>query len=120
MWRPFAYSHPYYVMIKMIRIILAFCENKDALKLNVFQSNLFELYVGLTHQQADTLFVFQFKYLKLMCKNSQFFLPEEDTEFYSSGKHLNSVIDCDHSETTCACCCLFMARLKTVPPQKKN
>lgn len=52
---------------------MAFCENKDAFKLNVFQSNLFELYVGFTHQQADTLFVFQFKYLKLMCKNSQFF-----------------------------------------------
>lgn len=52
---------------------MVFCENKDALKLNVFQSNLFELYVGFTHQQTDTVFVFQFKYLKLMRKNSQFF-----------------------------------------------
>lgn len=112
MWKPFEYSHSYYLIIKMIRIIMAFCENKDALKLNVFQSNLFELYIGFTRQQADTVFVFQFKYLKQMRKNSQFFYLKRTHSSIVQAK-----IDCDHSETTCACCCLFMSRLKTV--QKK-
>lgn len=73
MRRPFADIRSYYLTIKIVRIIMAFCENKDALKLNVLQSNLFELYVGFTLQRADTLFVFRFKHLRLLCKNSQFF-----------------------------------------------
>lgn len=97
---------------------MVFCENKDALKLNVFQSNLFELYVGFTHQQADTLFVFPIQIFETHVQEQSVLLPEEDAQFYSSGKHLNCVIDCDHSETACACCCLFMARLKTVRKKK--
>lgn len=100
---------------------MALCENKDASKLNVFQSNLFELYVGFTNQQADTLFVFSIQIFEGDVQEKSVLLPEEDTQFYSSGKHLNCVIDCDHSETMCACCCLFSSEEKNLYDMlKKN